>query len=604
MENAGGVCADTAGWLPVQSLDECDVAARNLQLNVTTVRNVTSSKQSTHVEGCILKLKDADTAGETVVFNPNPNLNDVASATQREINICRIDIASAVEPSPAPSPSTTTVSATTPSTTTTAADRREYTTTEAAVPAPELTTTAATTTPLCAWDYSSPCAWIGGECVHTVTYRNANNDGSCLYDDGVQQQKACKDASRCPATTTTTSAITTTSTAATSSIPSTDCTWHWGPFEECELVNDECKRHHHFIVDQEPTGSGNACPHADGDEQAELCDQSECAVDCVGTWAEWETCEWRSDSCEQHRHFEVVSQAVGSGASCAHEDDYEQWRSCTDTAGCPLTTASTSTESDLLSRVASSDDMDFFIAIIVLITAIVVIFGFSWVWKKLKPSSRAGGSPSGGHVSDQRHAHLHTRPATALHSVIPVHAADDDEWFSDDADADVDIQPSASLKGLSKAERKAAKKAAKKAKKAAKKLKKKKTSRTTTPGIAQNPRTKIVLQRDAGSTSNKSDGGSGLKATTYESVSRTNAPGVRQGSEELDSLDDDDFDAFQPDWGNADGEGFSSDELPSPGGVVRSGNSGGNQAVGQLSTSSIGIDAGLADDDMSFNVEW
>jgi len=375
-------------------------------------------------------------------------------------------------------------------------------------------------------------------------------------------------------------------------------------------VNSTCQRHRHFEIEIEAGGGGEDCDYEDDEELYDTCDNNQCvspstaavvddsSVDCVGEWGRWESCEWVDDTCQKHRHFEIEIEAGGNGEDCDYEDDYPDWSTC-DPLKCPApspapattTTVKSGTDqttsSTSLAAVAD-DDMDFFIAILVLITSILVIFVFSWIWKKLK--SRKNSVP---HSANSMHAS--SRPSSGTkraHTVVPVTTGhEDDDWFSDDEVVDAPASDPAHHTSTPQhsRHRKEMKKSAKKAKKAAKKAKKSAKAKKSTKIVLQQKNSfTIPPSRDGTAIGGTPQLKKGLEAAKYESVQPQAAP----VEHDLDSLDDDDFDAFEPDWGDDDGD-VSSDELPSPHG-------GG----GHLSRSSVGIDAGLADDDMSFNVEW
>ena len=103
-----------------------------------------------------------------------------------------------------------------------------------------------------------------------------------------------------------------------------DCEGSWGNFGACE-GQQRCRT---FTVTAPSSATGNACPNTDGEEE---CDSEGCDVDCEGSWGNFGACEASPGGGQQRcRTFTVTIPGSGTGNACPNTDGEEE---C-DSEGC------------------------------------------------------------------------------------------------------------------------------------------------------------------------------------------------------------------------------------------------------------------------------
>ena len=113
----------------------------------------------------------------------------------------------------------------------------------------------------------------------------------------------------------------------TAEIPAVDCVGEWQDYETCNYLeeghqNQRCRSYRVLTV---ADAQGLACPHDDGEIE---CDTDGCSqpIDCVGDWQAYGSCAYddgdgKSKRC---RTYSITRTSAYSGYECPYEEGYEE----------------------------------------------------------------------------------------------------------------------------------------------------------------------------------------------------------------------------------------------------------------------------------------
>jgi len=123
------------------------------------------------------------------------------------------------------------------------------------------------------------------------------------------------------------------------------CEGHWSEYDTCNArIAGGCAGEHFcgrgtrtktYHVDVVAKFGGEECPFLDGAQTSKLCGDTDCPVDCVGEFSEWESCSAPCGGGSQARKFGVNVTAHAGGCECDHADGHLEHQEC-NTHPCPI----------------------------------------------------------------------------------------------------------------------------------------------------------------------------------------------------------------------------------------------------------------------------
>lgn len=110
-----------------------------------------------------------------------------------------------------------------------------------------------------------------------------------------------------------------------------DCAGSWQNWQECTATCGSGLQTRTFVVDQLAQNGGLACDHRDGSVDTVQCNSQDCPVDCAGVWHVG-NCTATCGGGVAPRRFTVLQPSLAGGAPCAFDDGFVATAPCGMTA--------------------------------------------------------------------------------------------------------------------------------------------------------------------------------------------------------------------------------------------------------------------------------
>jgi hypothetical protein len=142
--------------------------------------------------------------------------------------------------------------------------------------------------------------------VYLVTSNKIGDGEDCPHENGYTELRQCNE-QEC--------------------VDDNNCQGEWGNWEPCSVECGDGTMKRTFSVTRAKTGNGVECPHANDEEETEICVETVCDP-CVGSWSAYGACSPDCGDGTQTRIFEVTDVGEEGGQACEANDGDEQERAC------------------------------------------------------------------------------------------------------------------------------------------------------------------------------------------------------------------------------------------------------------------------------------
>ena len=108
----------------------------------------------------------------------------------------------------------------------------------------------------------------------------------------------------------------------------TDCVGSWGEYGSCSAQCGGGNQTRTYSIKIQAQKEGKDCSIKAGATQTQSCNKQACAVDCVGDWGGWGSCDKECGSGKRLRKYEIRTNARNGGQSCATKGGTTQVQEC------------------------------------------------------------------------------------------------------------------------------------------------------------------------------------------------------------------------------------------------------------------------------------